>query len=147
MVRRGVWQPLHGCPARLADSDFLPIDSTARGGDHRSQLYMYHTQKVFDLSDSPFPSAWSAQASIPPEKLAQIQTSFSDALMRLANQAREGALDAPRDRRFQAKAWSASLGHAYMAHAYLIASDAIEQMVDAATLDEPMRERLRFAAM
>ncbi|MYN13770.1 class I poly(R)-hydroxyalkanoic acid synthase [Pusillimonas sp. TS35] len=94
-----------------------------------------------------FSTSWIAQATIPPQKLAQIQQGFTDALMRVAVQAQQGALAAPQDRRFQAPAWSANPAHAYVAHAYLIASETIEQMVEAAEVDEALRERLRFSAM
>ncbi len=90
---------------------------------------------------------WPASTCIEPERLAQIQAEFSHGWLDAAAQAQRGGLQPPRDRRFHDEAWASSPAHAFMAHAYTLTARAMDQMVDAAQVDEPVRDRLRFAAM
>lgn len=90
---------------------------------------------------------WPVPARIDPERLAQIQAEFSSAWVQAAAQAQQGKLQPPRDRRFNGEAWSSSPSHAFMAHAYLLATKAMEQLVESAQVEEPVRERLQFGAM
>ncbi|TEA78456.1 PHA/PHB synthase family protein [Allopusillimonas ginsengisoli] len=90
---------------------------------------------------------WPAPANIEPERLAQIQAEFAKGWLEAATQAQQGALRPPRDRRFHDEAWAASPAHAFLAHAYVLTANAMDQMVDAVQVDESVRDRLRFAAM
>src|SRR5690606_5517266 len=51
------------------------------------------------------------------------------------------------DRRFVSSAWTDNPVFLLNAHAYLLSSKAMMQMVEAVQVAEPVRERLRFAAM
>jgi polyhydroxyalkanoate synthase len=96
----------------------------------------------------PFSSEWPVAVSVAPDKLAEIQAEFSREWLRIATGAQQGKLEAPADRRFSAKAWTTS-GPAFSlaAHAYLLSAKALNQMVDAAQVDESLRNRLRFSIM
>ena len=96
---------------------------------------------------APFPAEWPIPVSIAPDKLAEIQADFSNDWLRITQQAQEGILGAPHDRRFSSSAWSSSPNSLLMAHAYLLSSRAMQQMVEAAQVTEPVRNRLRFAVM
>lgn len=82
-----------------------------------------------------------------PDALAQIQADFSREWQRLCNEAKQGRLAPPDDRRFSGPAWAASREHALMAHAYLLSARALERMVEAADVGQTLRERLRFSMM
>src|SRR5690606_8938258 len=45
------------------------------------------------------------------------------------------------------KAWESSPGYLLSAHAYLLSAKALNQMVEAAQVSEPVRNRLRFSVM
>jgi len=96
----------------------------------------------------PFSSEWPVAVSVAPDKLAAIQAEFSREWLRIATGAQQGKLEAPSDRRFSAKAWTES-GPAFLlaAHTYLLSAKALNQMVEAAQVDEGMRNRLRFSIM
>ena len=79
--------------------------------------------------------------------LADIQAEFSREWQRLCDDARQGALPPPSDRRFAGPAWAARCSHLLMAHAYLLSARAMSRLVDAAQVSEPLRERLRFSVM
>ncbi len=96
---------------------------------------------------APFPPEWPVPVSVAPDKLAAIHADFSREWQRIASGAQQGVLDKPADRRFAAKAWEASPGHLLAAHAYLLSAKAMNQMVDAAQVSEPERNRLRFSVM
>ncbi|MGE4368362.1 MAG: class I poly(R)-hydroxyalkanoic acid synthase [Burkholderiaceae bacterium] len=89
----------------------------------------------------------SAASPISPERLSQIQARFSHDWVRLCEQARNGSLEPPKDRRFSGKDWASHPSFLFMAHAYLLSANAMEEMVDAAALDDAVRERLRFSVM
>jgi polyhydroxyalkanoate synthase len=79
--------------------------------------------------------------------MAQIQADFSRGWQRLTDDARQGRLTPPSDKRFSSDAWSSSAQHLLMAHAYLLSAKAMESMVDAANVSEALRARLRFSIM
>lgn len=85
--------------------------------------------------------------SVAPDALADIQAEFSREWQRLCDDARQGALPPPSDRRFAGPAWAAQGSHLLMAHAYLLSARAMSRLVDAAQVSEPLRERLRFSVM
>jgi polyhydroxyalkanoate synthase len=102
--------------------------------------------KVSKVSASS-PSQWPGPASVAPEKLAQIQADFSREWLRIVTSAQQGTLHKPADRRFAAPAWEAHPGYLVAAHAYLLSARAMNQMVEAAQVSEPVRNRLRFSIM
>jgi polyhydroxyalkanoate synthase len=84
---------------------------------------------------------------VAPEVLADIQAEFSRDWQQLSTDARLGRLQPPADRRFAGEAWGRSGPHLLMAHAYLLSARAMQRMVEAADVSEPMRARLRFSVM
>jgi len=96
---------------------------------------------------APYPVQWPFPGGVAPDKLAEIQAEFSREWARITEQARQGALQAPADRRFSSPEWAARPDHLLTAHAYLLSSRAMQQMVDAAQVPEPLRRRLRFSVM
>ncbi|WP_434646324.1 PHA/PHB synthase family protein [Achromobacter piechaudii] len=94
-----------------------------------------------NLSAGPIP------VSVAPEILADIQAEFSREWQRLCDDARRGALAPPADRRFAGDAWASNGSHLLLAHTYLLSARAMQRMVDAAQVSEPMRDRLRFSIM
>jgi len=82
-----------------------------------------------------------------PNAIAKIQANFSREWMRICDEAQRGVLAPPADRRFRGAAWASSGQHLLMAHAYLLSSRVLFDMVDAAQVAEPMRKRLRFSIM
>src|SRR5699024_8974427 len=91
-------------------------------------------------------SAWPSM-SIPVTELNAIRERFMQAWAGLQEQVSQGQLEAPADRRFRDAAWSANPVFAGLAHAYLLGSQALEELVDAAQVDDATRERLRFNVM
>ncbi|NYT63055.1 class I poly(R)-hydroxyalkanoic acid synthase [Alcaligenaceae bacterium] len=94
-----------------------------------------------------YQSEWSIPVSVAPDQLAQIQAEFSQEWLRITSSAQQGTLEKPADRRFASKAWQASPASLLTAHAYLLSAKAMNQMVDAAQVSEPVRNRLRFSVM
>ncbi len=94
-----------------------------------------------------YPSEWPVPVSVAPDKLAQIQADFAREWQRIAADARQGTLAKPADRRFAAKSWESNPASLLAAHAYLLSGKAMNQMVDAAQVSEPVRNRLRFSVM
>lgn len=94
-----------------------------------------------------YPSEWPIPVSVAPDKLAEIQADFSREWLRIAACAQQGTLEAPADKRFAAKAWETQPGYLLAAHAYLLTAKAMNQMVDAAQVSVPVRNRLRFSVM
>lgn len=82
-----------------------------------------------------------------PEQLAAIQAEFARDWMAITAAVQHGRLPKPADRRFTSSAWTDNPVFLLNAHAYLLSSKAMMQMVEAAQVAEPVRERLRFAAM
>jgi len=85
--------------------------------------------------------------SVAPEVLADIQAEFAREWQRLCDDAQRGTLAPPSDRRFSGDAWAANASHLLLAHTYLLSARAMQRMVDAAQVSEPMRDRLRFSIM
>ena len=92
-------------------------------------------------------SSFPDVAGIPAERLSAIQSRFLQDWMQLAEQARQGSLATPPDRRFRGEAWSAQPTSLFSAHAYLLSVRTAQELVEAAQLDNAARERLRFAVM
>uniref|UniRef100_UPI0033405BAF PHA/PHB synthase family protein n=1 Tax=Castellaniella defragrans TaxID=75697 RepID=UPI0033405BAF len=84
---------------------------------------------------------------ISPARLAQIQADFLDECRTLFDQARQGELAPPNDRRFASPAWADSPHGLFTAHAYLICARALQRLGEAANLGGDMRRRLQFAIM
>lgn len=84
---------------------------------------------------------------ISPDRLALIQAEFNERWQQLLSDARGGTLAALTDRRFSSAAWQHSPTSLMAAHAYLIGAQTLEQMVDAADMDDFARKRLRFSVM
>jgi polyhydroxyalkanoate synthase len=97
--------------------------------------------------NAPISTAWPESVSLAPTALAKIQADFSREWMRICDEAQRGVLAPPTDRRFRSAAWAASGQHLLMAHAYLLSSRILFDMVDAAQVDEALRKRLRFSIM
>ena len=91
-------------------------------------------------------SALSAMA-VPSDKLAAIRSRYFEALTSVAEQARQGTLPLPSDRRFSDAAWAENPTHLMHAHMYLHTVQTLQEMVDAAQVDDSVRERLSFATM
>lgn len=97
--------------------------------------------------NAPISSAWQGFAGVEPDALAKIQADFSREWMRICDEAQRGVLTQPSDRRFRGAAWAASSQHLLMAHAYLLSSRVLTDMVDIVQVSDPMRQRLRFSIM
>lgn len=94
-----------------------------------------------------FQAEWPVPISVAPDKLAEIQAEFSKDWAGILEQARLGSLAAPADRRFKSPDWLSSSNYLLNAHAYMLSAKAMQQMVEAAQMSEPLRNRLRFAVM
>jgi len=92
-------------------------------------------------------AAWPVPVGVAPDVLAQIQADFARDWQVLMDDARQGRLAAPADRRFAGEAWSSSAQHLLMAHTYLLSAKAMQRMVDAADVNDALRARLRFSVM
>jgi polyhydroxyalkanoate synthase len=57
----------------------------------------------------------------------------------------ENVVEAPADRRFTAKEWRENAYYDYLRQSYFLVSRYLEQLVEAAPLDEAARDRARFA--
>lgn len=99
------------------------------------------------MVSSAFSSEWPVPVSVAPDKLAEIQAEFAREWLRIAESAQQGLLMPPSDRRFASKAWAASPPLLMAAHTYLLSAKALNQMVDAVQVSEPVRNRLRFSIM
>jgi len=93
------------------------------------------------------PSQWPAPIHIAPEALAHIQAELARGWLDACQRVRTGNLACPPDRRFNAPAWSSSANTVLSAHAWWLSARALYQMVDAADMLPPLRERLRFSLM
>lgn len=102
---------------------------------------------MYQNVNSPFPSSWPLSVNVAPEELAQIQAEFSREYAELLEQARTGRLDTPSDRRFRSEAWQANPFALLNAHLWQLSVRAMNRMVDAAQVSEPLRNRLRFSVM
>lgn len=91
-------------------------------------------------------SALSVMA-VPSDKLTAIRTRYIEQAAALLAQAQHGTLPPPSDRRFKDPTWSSNPGHLLNVHMYLLTVQALHDMVDAAQVDVPVRERLHFVIM
>ena len=94
-----------------------------------------------------FSSASWPSITVSPEQLAAIRTSFMADWDKVCQQASQGTLQAPTDRRFRDPAWSSNPWFAGLAHSYVLGARALNQLADAAQADDETRERLRFTLM
>lgn len=90
---------------------------------------------------------WPVPVTIAPDILADIQAELSRDWLQLCQQARDGSLTPPADRRFRADAWSADASAALAAHAWMLSSRALHRMAQAAQVPESVRDRLQFSVM
>ncbi|WP_345797579.1 class I poly(R)-hydroxyalkanoic acid synthase [Castellaniella sp. MT123] len=81
------------------------------------------------------------------ERLAAIQSDFLQAWQSLLDQTRQGALTPLSDRRFSSDAWSTNPQALFSAHAYLIMTNALQRLAQAADVGDAARERLQFSVM
>lgn len=95
----------------------------------------------------PFLSEWPIAASLPPDKLVEIQAELAQGWQRVVQMAGQGLLQAPGDRRFHGPAWSGSPDFLLMAHAYVLSARTMYRMVESARVSEKVRKRLRFSVM
>lgn len=95
--------------------------------------------------NAPHATEWPLPIGISPEALADIQAQFSRGWQQVLAAARDGSLTSPSDRRFRAEAWSSTQGSLLTAHAYLLSAQAMQDMVEAAQMPTPVRDRLRFS--
>ena len=86
-------------------------------------------------------------ASIPPQRLQQLQGDYSREAMQLIQQASEAKPQVPalKDRRFSAQAWSETPAYAFTAAWYLLNARYLHELVDALDAEPKTRERIRFA--
>lgn len=92
-------------------------------------------------------SEWPVRATLPPDKLVEIQAELVQGWQRIVQMAGQGVLQAPGDRRFHGPAWSASPDFLLMAHAYLLSARTMYRMVESVQVSEKVRKRLRFSVM
>lgn len=96
---------------------------------------------------SPYlPSALSILA-VPSDRLAAIRSGYLEKAAKLVAQAQHGTLPAPTDRRFKDPAWSSNPLHLLNVHLYLLTVQTLRELVEAAQLDDAVRERLHFVVM
>lgn len=91
-------------------------------------------------------SALSVMA-VPSDKLAAIRARYVEQATALLAQAQHGTLTPPSDRRFSGDAWASNPMHLLNAHLYLLTVQTLRDMVDAAQVELPVRERLHFVIM
>lgn len=88
-----------------------------------------------------------AGVAVSPEKMAGIQSEFSQQWAALCGEATRGALAPVSDARFAGQAWANSPAHAFMAHAYLLSARTLLQMAENVEVPDSTREQIRFAMM
>lgn len=93
----------------------------------------------------PFTDGWAPAPGISQDALASIQQDFMQAWQKLSEQATQGHIAVPKDRRFSGDAWKNSPSHLMMAHLYLLSSEAMQRMVEAVEVAPDMKERLHFS--
>src|SRR5690606_14902016 len=67
--------------------------------------------------------------------------------LRISTSAQQGALAPPADRRVRSEAWATNTASLLAAHTYLLTAKTLDSMVDAADIDEAVRQRLPFPIM
>jgi polyhydroxyalkanoate synthase len=86
-------------------------------------------------------------ASIPPNRLQQLQSDYSREAMQLLQQAAQATASGIelKDRRFSSDAWKTTPIYTYTAAWYLLNARYLQELVDAIETDQKTRERIRFA--
>lgn len=85
--------------------------------------------------------------ALPSDQLTAIRNRYVQQATALQAQLQHGTLSPPSDRRFSDPAWASSPAHLINAHMYLLTVQTLHEMVDAAQVDVPVRERLHFGIM
>jgi polyhydroxyalkanoate synthase len=93
------------------------------------------------------PAPWLAELQ---KNAATVQAEYLDKQQRLWSAMlagrNESVIDAPAaDRRFQGREWRDNAYYSYLRQSYLLVSHYLEQLVEAAALDEAAKDRARFA--
>ncbi|KAF1025971.1 MAG: Poly(3-hydroxyalkanoate) polymerase subunit PhaC [Burkholderia plantarii] len=85
-------------------------------------------------------------ASIPPERLQQLQADYARECSELFRQAATVGFDAPelKDRRFSSPAWKTSPAHGFTAAWYLLNARYLQSLAESVEADPKTRERIRF---
>lgn len=86
-----------------------------------------------------------AGLQIPVSAWSSLQSQYLQQAGALWNQALQGHLDKPGDRRFAAEAWQSNPASSFMAQLYLLNARTLQQMADQVQGDEKTRARIRFA--
>ncbi|MFN5049943.1 class I poly(R)-hydroxyalkanoic acid synthase [Roseateles sp.] len=86
-----------------------------------------------------------AGLQVPVSAWTQLQASYLQQASSLWNQALQGHLDKPADRRFSAEAWQSNPASSFMAQLYLLNARTLQQMAEQVEGDEKTRARIRFA--
>lgn len=100
---------------------------------------------MYQNVNSTNPASWPV--TLAPEELAKIQAEFSHEYAELLELAHRGSLAAPSDRRFRSDAWQNNAFALLNAHLWELSARAMNRLVDAAQVSEPLRNRLRFSVM
>jgi polyhydroxyalkanoate synthase len=93
------------------------------------------------------PSQRLTPPGVAPDLLASIQSDFVRGWQSLTDQARQGLLAAPEDRRFSSDAWLAHPQSLFAAHAYLLVARTMQRLADVADVGQAARARLQFSVM
>jgi polyhydroxyalkanoate synthase len=120
------------------------IDTVPFAFHHRAKIPILTGCIIVNAS---FPPAWPGHINVASHTLAEIHAEFTREYTSLLEQARNGTLPAPADKRFGAAAWSANPFALLNAHIWLLSVRAMHRMVDAAQVSESQRNRLRFSVM
>lgn len=92
-------------------------------------------------------SQWPVPVSIAPDTLTEIQSELARDWAQVCEKVQQGQLECPKDRRFSGEAWAASQPALLAAHSYLLSARTMFRMVDAASVPDAVRSRLRFSVM
>jgi len=91
------------------------------------------------------PAEYLAKLAADGARTRALQEEYLQKQMRLwGTLAAGGASESPGDRRFAAKAWHDNPYYSYLQQSYLLASEYLEQLVEAAAVEGQAKERLRF---
>lgn len=90
---------------------------------------------------------WQNYSLINKDQLAEIQNDFLQSWQDLHTQAQKGQLQASKNRRFRAKAWSEDQHALLQAHIWQLYGDTLERMAYTVTDSPQLQERLAFSLM
>ncbi len=85
--------------------------------------------------------------AVAPEQLAAIRQRFLESWQEALARSQQGEPEPLADPRFRDEAWASSPMHQATAQAYLLAAQALDELVDAMQVDDATRERVRFSIM